>query len=92
MDINTLGIASVAAITVICYLVGLMVKLIPAASNRLIPVTCGLTGAIVGLILYFGNWPDYPASDPITAAAVGIVSGLAATGIHQVYQQMVKGD
>ena len=34
--------------------------------------------------------PDYPAGDPITAAAVGIVSGLAATGLHQAAKQLGK--
>ncbi|MFR5731244.1 MAG: phage holin family protein [Clostridium sp.] len=28
--------------------------------------------------------PDFPAADVINAAATGIVSGLAATGVHQV--------
>ena len=32
--------------------------------------------------------PDYPANDYITSAAVGIVSGLAATGINQIAKQL----
>lgn len=32
--------------------------------------------------------PEFPASDPITAVAVGIVSGLAATGAHQAVKQL----
>ena len=36
--------------------------------------------------------PDFPATDYITALAVGIVSGLAATGINQVYKQLSKGE
>jgi len=35
--------------------------------------------------------PDYPAQDYITAVAVGIVSGLAATGVNQVYKQLTGG-
>ena len=31
---------------------------------------------------------DFPAADPLTAAAVGIVSGLAATGVDQISKQM----
>ena len=34
--------------------------------------------------------PEYPAGDILNAAAVGIVSGFAATGINQVYKQMAK--
>ena len=32
--------------------------------------------------------PDFPAADVITACAVGIVSGLAATGVDQMVRQM----
>ena len=32
--------------------------------------------------------PDFPATDYITAIAVGIVSGLAATGIDQAVKQL----
>lgn len=92
MDISSFGIAGVAAITVICYLVGLCFKLAPGINDKVIPVVCGLAGAAVGLVWFFCGFPDYPAGDPITAVAVGIVSGLAATGINQVYKQLSKGD
>lgn len=36
------------------------------------------------------NVPDFPATDPLTALAVGIVSGLAATGADQVIKQASK--
>ncbi|MEE1497332.1 MAG: enolase, partial [Clostridium sp.] len=32
--------------------------------------------------------PDFPAQDVINAAAVGIASGLAATGINQAVKQL----
>ena len=32
--------------------------------------------------------PDFPATDYITAAAIGIVSGLAATGANQAMKQL----
>ena len=34
--------------------------------------------------------PEFPATDVINAAAIGIVSGLAATGAHQVIKQASK--
>lgn len=85
------GIASVAGITVICYLVGLLVKLTPWDNNEVIPCVVGVVGAILGLVGYFLGLPDFPASEPITAAAVGIVSGLAATGVNQAVKQLSKG-
>lgn len=84
------GIASVAAITVICYLVGLTVKTTPWNNDKFIPVVCGLAGGALGLLWLYGGWPDFPAQDPITALAVGIVSGLAATGVNQTIKQLNK--
>ena len=82
------GMASVAAITVICYLVGLVVKASPWSGNQYIPIACGLVGGLLGLVGLYAGLPDFPASDPLTACAVGIVSGLAATGANQVVKQM----
>ena len=84
------GIASVAAITVICYLVGLMVKAVPNINDKYIPIACGLAGAVLGMAGLYLSLPDFPASDPLTALAVGIVSGLAATGINQIGKQLTQ--
>ena len=32
--------------------------------------------------------PDFPATDYMTAVAIGIVSGLAATGVNQAMKQI----
>ena len=90
MDISSLGIAGVAVITVICFLVGQVVKA-TGLDNKWIPIICGIVGAALGIAGMF-IMPDFPAGDYLTAAAVGIVSGLAATGINQVYKQLSKGD
>lgn len=82
------GTASVAAITVICYLVGLAVKAMPWDGDRYIPVVCGLAGAGLGLFALYVPVPGFPAGDPLTALAVGIVSGLAATGANQAKKQL----
>ena len=90
MDYETLGVVGVAAITVICYLVGLIVKATPAP-NQLIPILCGVAGLILGLVCFFAGLDVLPATDPVSAAAVGVVSGLAATGIDQVKKQLKNG-
>ena len=80
------GIASVAGITVICYLVAQVVKA-TALDNKWLPILCGAAGAVLGEVgLYV--MPEFPAGDVVTAVAVGIVSGLAATGANQVYKQL----
>lgn len=81
------GIASVAAITVICYLAGQVVKA-TGIDNKWIPVICGVLGAILGPVALFTGVPDFPATDVLTAVAVGIVSGLAATGVNQAVKQL----
>lgn len=84
------GIAAVAAITVIAYLIGQGIKA-SGLDNKWIPVLCGLLGVVLGLTALIIGMPDFPAHDPITAAAVGAVSGLAATGANQVYKQIKEG-
>ena len=84
------GVASVAAITVICYLVGLVVKASPFSNDKYIPIACGLVGGVLGAAGLYLGLPDFPAGDPLTAVAVGIVSGLAATGINQVAKQLTN--
>ncbi|WP_270471682.1 phage holin family protein [Hungatella hathewayi] len=82
------GIASVAGITVICYLSAMAVKA-TEVDNKWLPVICGLIGGILGVVGMF-YMPDFPAADIINAVAIGIVSGLAATGINQAYKQLTK--
>ena len=80
------GIARVAAITVRCYLVAQAVKA-TSLDNKWLPIISGTVGGILGVIgLYV--MPDFPSNDILTAIAVGIVSGLAATGINQIYKQL----
>lgn len=84
-----LGIATIAAIVVIAYFVGEIVKR-TKLDNKWIPICCGITGAIFGIIAYVIKMPDMleVAHDPITALAIGIASGFAATGVNQVYKQL----
>lgn len=86
MDI-TFGIASVAVISVICYLIGMIIKA-TGLDNKWIPCICGVAGAVLGVVAWVISVPDFPATDPLTAVAVGIVSGLAATGINQAVKQL----
>ena len=83
-----MGIAEVGVITVICFLAAQAAKATPL-DNKWLPVLCGVLGGILGVVAMY-VMPDYPANDVLTAIAVGIVSGLAATGAHQIYKQQVK--
>lgn len=81
------GIATVAAVTALCYIVGLIVKA-SGLDNKWIPIICGVSGVALGLVALYIGAPDFPAADPLTAAAVGAVSGLAATGVNQAVKQI----
>ena len=76
------GIASVAAITVICYLVGLIVKS-SGLDNKYIPTLVALLGAALNIWIMGGVSPDI--------ILAGAFSGLASTGLHQAFKQMIEG-
>lgn len=84
--LDNLGFTAIPAITVICYLIAQAVK-VTTLDNKWLPIISGGAGAVLGVAAMF-VMPDYSASDPLTAVAVGIVSGLAATGAHQIVKQL----
>ena len=90
MTIDNLGIASVAAITVICYLLGMACKATAEIKDEMIPSIMGVAGAALGVVAYFTKMPEFDGFHILTAIAVGIVSGLAATGINQIFKQSQK--
>ena len=81
-----MGMTGVAAITVIAYIIGMVVR-VTGISNKWIPVICGICGGALGVAALW-LMPDFPAGDVLSAAAVGIVSGLAATGVDQAGRQL----
>ena len=88
MDIlNLADIAAVPVITVIAFLAAECAKLTPMP-NEWLPALCGAVGAILGVVALYVSPTIMPATDVLSAIAVGIVSGLAATGAHQVYKQL----
>ena len=81
------GIANVVAITIIVYIIGLGIKE-TKLDNKWIPVICGVAGIVLGIVALYIGVPDFPATDPMTAAAIGGASGLAATGADQILKQL----
>lgn len=84
------GITGIAAITALSYLAAQGVKA-TSLDNKWLPVICGVLGGILG-VAGMKIMPDFPATDLITAAAVGVVSGFAATGVNQVYKQLTDNE
>ena len=87
MDITQVGTS--LAIVIICYLVGLGAKTIDGVKDNYIPVIVGAVGGALGAAGMYVI-PDFPATDIMTAVAVRIVSGLASTGVNQIYKQVKK--
>ena len=67
----------------ICLVVGYLIKNFTGAENRYIPLVVTVLG--VGLAV----WMHWPAA---TAAILlgGAVSGLASTGMHQLFRQWIE--
>ena len=79
---------TVWAITVICFVIAEAVKL-TALYEKWIPVLCGIFGGALGVVASY-VMPTFPADNILDAIAIGIVSGLAATGAHQIGKQLSK--
>lgn len=85
-----IDLIQVVAITVICFAIGLIVQNTPL-DNKWIPSICAAIGAVLGVVGMY-TMPEFPAHDIMNAIAIGIVSGLAATGGHQIYKQLNPSD
>ena len=79
-------IATVAAITVICYLIGIICKAY-GKIDKWIPAIVGAVGAGLGVVGMY-TIPDFPAHDVLNAISIGIASGLASTGVNQIVKQL----
>ena len=79
-------IATVACITVCCYLIRIAVKAY-GRIDKWIPVIVGAVGAVLGVVGMY-TIKEFPANDVLNAIAIGIASGLASTGANQVVRQL----
>ena len=84
-------IIAVPTIVLICWFIGFSCKQFKSDDfDRFIPVLCGFFGAVLGVVIFL-TVPGYiPADNWVTAIAVGLFSGLSATGVDQIYKQLIK--
>lgn len=75
----------IAGVVIICLAVGFIIKhLIPSdAINKYIPLIVGVLGVFINTWLN-----DFAFTADILAG--GLVSGLASTGLHQVFKQFIN--
>lgn len=81
---------AIPAIVVICWFVGFCIKTLGTSelADRLIPVVCGVVGTILAILIYVFNPSMIPATDIFSTIAIGIVSGLSATGANEAVKQI----
>ena len=87
--IQNLGIEFSPVVAVIVFGVALAVKAKGVVKDTSIPAFCGIFGGVIAPIGFY-VMPNFPASDPMSAIACGVVSGFVAVGAHQVYKQGMK--
>ena len=86
MDINFMAEYMAPVIIGLCLCVGYVVKhWVADVDNKIIPTLCAILGVLVAVWMHWGN---------ITPEVVltGLASGLASTGLHQVFKQMLGTD
>ena len=86
MDLKFITENFVPVIVVACVLVGYIIKVTPPfakLANNYIPLIVTLLGAVLGVL-----------ANGLTLEAIvyGAVSGLASTGLHQVFTQLLNID
>ena len=84
MDLKFITENFVPVIVVACVLVGYIIKVTPPfakLANNYIPLIVTLLGAVLGALINGLS---------IEAIVYGAVSGLASTGLHQVFTQLLN--
>lgn len=80
-------IAPVIGIVLVCYLIGAGLKAWDTFDDRKIPVLMGVSGAVIGIIVYFVEPSLIGVGGIFSAIVKGAASGWAATGINQISKQ-----
>lgn len=69
----------------ICLMIGYIIKhWIKDVDNKIIPTVCAVLGVVLSVWIGWGN---------ITPETIlsGLASGLASTGLHQAFRQLING-
>jgi hypothetical protein len=78
----------IPAIVVISYMITEIFKVF--INKKYLPIVAGISGGMLGVLSFVLQIDIMPATDIISALAIGIISGLAATGSNQIIKQIKK--
>ena len=84
---STFDFVPVAGVAVICYLIGMGIKISPI-DDKWIPLLVGVCGGILGVVGLLTGMAEFGSEHIINAIAIGVVSGLGATGLDQTFKQL----
>ena len=76
----------IPAIVVISYMITETFKMF--INKKYLPIVAGISGGILGVLSFVLQIDIMPATDIVSALAIGIISGLAATGSNQILKQL----
>lgn len=86
MNLDVLNNYLVVIVVAICLCVGYVIKIsFSSIPNKYIPLIMAVLGVILNVWLC--GWKFTPS-----ILLGGLFSGLASTGLHQAFYQMIKGD
>lgn len=84
MEVTFLTEYMIPVVVGICLCVGYVVKKwVKDVDNKFIPTICAVLGVIISC------WMNWPAVTP-AALLMGLASGLASTGLHQAFTQLIS--
>lgn len=84
MDLEFIIDMYIPGVMVICLCIGFIMKKFLPTDNKFIPLTLMILGGVLGCI---AGWDIN-----LEHIAAGMVTGLASTGLHQVFSQLIGGD
>lgn len=86
MDIGFLAAYAIPVILGICLCCGYILKNIVKTDkiNAFIPLIMGVLGVVINVWINFAFTPEILLG--------GLISGLASTGLHQVFKQLIEKD
>ena len=83
-----MDLIGIPAIVVISYMITETFKMF--INKKYLPIVAGISGGMLGVLSFVLQIDIMPATDIISALAIGIISGLAATGSNQIIKQIKK--
>lgn len=86
MDLGFLAAYAIPVILGICLCCGYILKNIVKTDkiNAFIPLIMGVLGVVINIWINFAFTPEILLG--------GLISGLASTGLHQVFKQLIEKD